>query len=97
MKLKAREPELPSSKLVLDVPGKLRVSLEDYGRYYESSHGHTLALELVAVDMLSAFIASDYEFSKWRRERAGKTSRRSPKSSRVSPHVPAGAERGEGR
>jgi len=55
MSLKPREPELPSSKLVLDVPENVFGGLQDYSRFYDSSHGQTIATELMAVDMLEAF------------------------------------------
>jgi hypothetical protein len=97
MKLKAREPELPSSPLTLDVPGKLHGALEDYSRYYETSHGHAIAIDLMAVDILSAFLAADYGFTKWRRDRLGKPSRKVSKSARSGPHSAATADAGERR
>jgi hypothetical protein len=97
MKLKPREPELPPSKLILDVPGKVLVGLQDYSKYYEASHGHSLATELMAVDMLEAFMSSDYDFTKWRRDRSGKASRKVSKSVRVDPRASAPVDRGEGR
>ena len=97
MKLRPREPELPSSKLVLDVPGKVFVGLQDYSKYYEASHGRTLATELMAVDMLEAFMSSDYDFTKWRRDRSGKPSRKVSKPARIEPRASAPVDRGEGR
>ena len=64
MKLKTRELELQSSPLKLDVPGELQEALEDYSRYYQASHGHEIAVELMADDILSAFVATDYGFKK---------------------------------
>jgi hypothetical protein len=97
MKLKPREQEVPSSPLTLDVPGKLHGALEDYSRYYEASHGHAIAIDLMAVDILSAFVATDYGFKKWRRERAGKIPRKVSKPPRGNSHGSAGADAGEGR
>ena len=97
MKLKAREPELPSLPLKLDVPGKLHEALEDYSRYYQASHGYEIAVDLMAVDILSAFVATDYGFKKWRRERAGKTPRKVSKPPRGNSHGSASADAGEGR
>ena len=97
MKLKPREPELPSLPLKLDVPGKLHEMLEDYSRYYQASHGHEIAVDSMVVDMLSAFVATDYGFKKWRRERAGKTLRKMSKPPRGNSHGSASTDAGEGR
>ena len=97
MKLKPREPELPSSKLVLDVPGKVLASLQDYSRYYESSHGQTIATELMTVDMLQAFMSSDHGFARWRRAQSGKTPRKVAKAARTESRVPSTVDRAEVR
>lgn len=93
MKLKAREPNLPASSLRLNVPGKLMATLEDYARYYEADHGQPISLDQMAVEMLGGFVASDYDFARWRRTKAESSAQRPATASRPPVGSNSGAER----
>jgi hypothetical protein len=79
MKLKPLERELSPTEFHLQIPGKLAEVLGDYGRYFEAQHGQTIAQDVLIVQIISAFVASDHDFQKWRRERSGKTTRKGSK------------------
>ena len=93
MKLKAREPNLPSSSLRLSVPGKLMTTLEDYARYYQAEHGQPITLDQMAIDMLGSFVASDFDFARWRRTKAETSAQRPATASRPPAGSNSGAER----
>jgi hypothetical protein len=84
MKLKPLERELSPAELNLQIPGKLAEVLGDYGRYFEAQHAQTIAQDVLIAQILSAFVASDHDFQKWRRERSGRAIRKGSK-------VPRGA------
>jgi hypothetical protein len=93
MKLKAREPNLPASSLRLSVPGKLMATLEDYARYYEAEHGQPIPLDHMVVEMLGGFVASDYDFARWRRGKPEASTKRTTTASRRPAGSNSGAER----
>lgn len=93
MKLKAREPKLPASSLRLSVPGKLMATLEDYARYYEAEHGQPISLDQMAVEMLGGFVASDYDFTRWRRSKSEASTKRAATASRPPAGSNSGGER----
>jgi hypothetical protein len=89
MKLKPLERELSPSDLTLQIPGKLAEALGDYGRYFEVEHAQTITQDVLVVQILSAFIASDHDFQKWRREHSGKAIRKTSKVLRGAPSTPS--------
>ena len=83
MKLKPPEPKLPPRPLRLSVPGKLMAMLEEYARYYEAAHGQAIPADHLVLEILATFVASDVDFTRWRRAETNGPARRPSGSSRA--------------
>lgn len=67
MRLKPKELIKPPKTVKVMLTGELTSLLEQYCRYYQSAHKQEIAVPELLMDMAEAFLKSDREFIRWRR------------------------------